>query len=192
MVRLLKKELFLPNVSKEELRQLYKKENNAKAKLRLLAAIQRKEGKTLDDIAYFLQKPKTTIHDWLHRLENKSLKNIYDIKQPGKPARLAKNQEEELEKLLSDLPLKQNMPFVLWTTNLVQYIILKKFNVEFKVRQVRNIIRKINFTLQVPRQEHRKANKEAQEEFKKNLKQKFNIMLNLDLRSFVLTKHSSK
>lgn len=187
-----KRDAFLPDISKEELKKLYNKEKNAKAKLRLLAAMQRKEGKTLDDIAYSLQKPKTTIHDWLQRLENKNLSTLYDIKQSGKPARITKSQEKEIERILSSSPQKQELPFVLWTTNLVQYIILKKFNVEFKVRQVRNIIQKINFTLQVPRPEHRKANREAQEKFKVELKKKFNITLNLDSRSSVLMRHSLK
>lgn len=183
---------FLPDISTEKLKQLYGKEKNAKAKLRLLASIQRKDGKTLDDIAYSLQKPKTTIHDWLQKLENKNLDALYDLKQTGKPARITKGQEKEIELILSSSPQKQELPFVLWTTNLVQYIILKKFNVEFKVRQVRNIIQKIDFTLQVPRQENRKANKEVQEKFKEELKKKFNITLNLDSRSSVLMRHSLK
>lgn len=183
---------FLPDFSKVKLKEFYNKEKNAKAKLRLLATIQRKEGRTLDDIAYSLQKPKTTIHDWLKRLETKGLKNLYDIKQKGKPTRLTDKQLKELDKILEVPPVEQNIPFVTWTTNLVQYIILKKFDVEIKVRQVRNIVKKINFTLQTPRPENRKRNKKAQEEFKKNLKQKFNITLNLDSRSSVLMKHSSE
>ena len=183
---------FLQNVSKEELKKLYHNEKKAKAKLRLLAAIQRKEGKTLEDISSYLQKPKTTIHDWLQRIGDKGLKNLYDVKQPGKPPRLNKNQLKELEAILDEPPLKQGMPFVLWITNLVQYIILKKFNKKFEVRQIRNIVKKINFTLQIPRQEHRKANNKLQEEFKKKLKQKFNITLNLDSRSSALMKRSSE
>ena len=192
MVWLKKKDQYLINISKPELKRLYNLEKNAKGKLRLLAALRRKEGNTLEEIAFSLQKPKTTIHDWLKRLEIGGIKKLYDFKQSGKPARLTKDQEKELDKILSFQPLEQSIPFVLWTTNLVQYIIFTKFNVKFKVRQVRNIIKKINFTLQVPRQEHRKANKEAQEQFKKKLKQKFNIILNSDSRSFVLMKHSSK
>lgn len=192
MTWLKKGNMFLSGISKEKLKKFYNQEKNAKAKLRLLSAIQRKDGKTLDDIAFYLQKPKTTIHDWLKRFEQNNLSNLYDVKQSGKPARLTKQQEKELEEILSSPPEKQNIPFVIWTTNIVQYIILTKFKVEFKVRQVRNIIKKINFTLQTPRQEHRKANKKAQEEFKKKLKQKFNIMLNLDSRSSVLTRHSSE
>lgn len=191
MVWIQKSERFLPNISKEELKELYKKEKGVKAKLRLLSAIQRKEGKTIDEIASSLQKPKTTIHDWLKRLEDKSIEKIYDIKQSGKPARLTKEQEKELDNILSSPPSKQNIPFVLWTTNLVRYILITKFKVEFKVRQVRNIIRKINFTLQVPRQEHQKANEKEQEKFKVELKKKFNITLNLDSRSFVLMKRTS-
>lgn len=192
MAWLKKGNIFLSGVSKEKLKNVYKQEKNAKAKLRLLAAIQRKDGNTLDDIAISLQKPKTTIHDWLKRFEHDNLSNLYDAKQSGKPARLTKQQEKELEEILSYPPEKQDIPFVIWTTNIVQYIILKKFKIEFKVRQVRNIIKKINFTLQTPRQEHRKANRKAQEEFKKKLKQKFNIMLNLDSRSSVLTRRSSE
>lgn len=182
---------FLPDFSKEKLKQLYNKEKNAKAKLRLLAAIQRKEGKTLEVIAYSLQKPKMTVGDWLRRFVNNELGGLYDLKQSGKPARLNKSQEKELEKILDLSPQKQDVPFVLWTTKLVQYIIFKKFKVEFKVRQVRNIIKRINFTLQTPRQEHRKSNKKLQDRFKIELKKKFNITLNLDSRSFVLMKHTS-
>jgi len=182
---------FLSDISKGELKKLYGLEKNAKGKLRLLAAIQRREGKTLDDIASSLQKPKTTIHDWLKRLESKGIDNLYDIKQPGKPTRLTQAQEKELEKILDQSPEKQGIPHTTWTTKLVQYIILKMFNVEFKVRQVRNIIKKINFSLQTPRPENRKANKKAQEKFKVELKKKFNITLNLDSRSSALTKHTS-
>ena len=190
MTWLQKGDRFLPEFSKEQLRELYNKEKNAKAKLRLLAAIKRREGKTLDNIASSLQKPKTTIHDWLQRLERKGMRNLYDLKQPGKPARLIKKQLKELDTILDDSPLKQNIPFVIWTTNLVRYIILKKFDVRFKVRQVRNIVNKINFSLQTPRPENKKANKRAQEKFKKELKKKFNITLNLDSRSSVLMRHS--
>ena len=160
---------FLLDISKEELKKLYKNEKNAKAKLRLLASMKRKEGMSMDEIANSLQKPKTTIHDWLQRIENRGIKNI-----------------------LRNSPEEQDIPFTLWTTNLVQYIIMKNFNVELKVRQVRNIIKKINFTLQKPRPENKKANKKLREEFKKNLKKKFNIIVNSDLRSSVLTNHSSK
>ena len=191
MVWLKKGDEFLPGFSKVELKKLYNKEKNAKAKLRLLASIQRKEGNTLEDIAYSLQKPKTTVHDWLRRLENKGIDNLYDVKQPGKPARLTKQQLRKLEKVLDNSPQKQGLPFVIWTTKLVQYIIIKLFDVKYELWNVWNTVKKLNFNLKVYRPEHKKANKKAQENFKKELKKKFNITLNLDSRSFVLMKHTS-
>lgn len=191
MAWLQKGENFLADISKAELSALYKKENSVKGKLRLLAAIQRKEGKTLDEIAYSLKKPKTTIYDWLQRTENKNLKNLYDVKQSGRPPKLNKEEKNKLVEILSEKPEKQGIPFVIWTTSLVQYIIHKLFNVLYRIRNVEYLVKELGFSLQKPRPENRKANKKAQEKFKVELKKKFNIILNLDSRSSVLTKHTS-
>ncbi len=191
MVWLKKRDGFLVDISLSELKKIYNSEKNAKAKLRLLAAVQRKEGKTLDDIASSLQKPKTTIHDWLKRLEDGGIMNVYDVKQTGKPAKLTKQQLDELERVLDESPQKQGLPFTLWTTKLVQYIIIKLFNVKYEIWNIWKIITTLDFSLKVPRQENKKANKKLQEKFKVELKKKFNITLNLDSRSFVLMKRTS-
>jgi len=185
-----KSDKFLPDISKEKLKQLYDTEKNAKAKLRLLVAIQRKEGNTLESIAYSLQKPKTTIHDWLKRIDSKELNGRYDIKQKGNKSKITLKQREELEKMLDESPQNQNMPFTLWTTTLVQYIIYKRFNISYNQSAIWKIVKKLNFNLKVPRQENRKANKKLQEKFKVELKKKFNITLNLDSKSFVLMKRT--
>lgn len=191
MAWLKKRDEFLVDISVSELKKMYHLENNAKGKLRLLAALKRKDGNTLEEIASSLQKPKTTIHDWLRRFEDGGVKNIYDIKQAGKPAKLTKQQLDELEKILDDSPQKQGLPFTLWTTKLVQYIIIKLFDVKYELWNIWKIVRKLNFNLKVPRQENRKVNKKLQEKFKIELKKKFNITLNLDSRSFVLMKRTS-
>ncbi len=186
-----KSDKFLADISAEKLKQLYGKEKNAKAKLRLLASIQRKEGNTLDDIANSLQKPKTTIHDWLKRIEIEGLNGYYDIKQKGNRSKLTMQQRKELEKILDESPQNQGIPFKLWTTTLVQYIIHKHHGISYNQSAIWKLTKKLNFSLKVPRQQHQKANKKAQEEFKKKLKKEFNITLNLDSRSSVLTKHTS-
>ena len=190
MVWLKKRDEYLVGISLPELKKMYHLEKNAKAKLRLLAALKRKNGNTLEEIAFSLQKPKTTIHDWLKRLDDNGLKKLYDIKQSGKPAKLTKQQLDKLEKVLDDSPQKQGLPFILWTTKLVQYIIIKLFDVKYELWNIWKIVKKLNFSLKVPRQENRKVNKKLQEKFKVELKKKLNITLNLDSRSFVLTKRT--
>lgn len=187
-----KNDSFLPDFSKETLNQLYRKEKNAKAKLRLLALIQRKEGKTLDEIASSLKKPKTTIHDWLLRMENGKIDGIHDIKQKGKATKLNQIQLKELDEILGESPTKQGIPFKLWTTTLIQYVIFKRFAVSYNQSAIWKITTKMGYNLKVPRQQNKKANKKAKELFKEELKKKFNIMLNLDSRSFVLMKHTSQ
>jgi len=187
-----KGEDFLPKYNIKELKKLYRKEKNGKAKLRLLAAVNRKEGKTLDDISQSLQIPKTTVHDWLSKLEKKGLEGVFDVKRPGRPSRLSMKQKEELKKVLSSSPEKQDIPFKVWTTSLVQYVIHKLFNVTYKPRNVRYLIKKLGFTLKIPRSRNKKASTKAQEEFKKKLKLKYGITLNLDLRYSFLMKHTSE
>jgi len=62
-----KGEQYLPQVSLDELTKLYRKEKDGKAKLRLLAYIHRKKGRTQQEIAELLFHPLMTVHDWLDR-----------------------------------------------------------------------------------------------------------------------------
>ncbi len=50
-------ESFLPKISIDELNGLYQEENDPIAKIRLLAAILRKEGKTLEEISLTVKHP---------------------------------------------------------------------------------------------------------------------------------------
>jgi len=183
---------FLPKFSREKLMKLYQKEKNAKAKLRLLAAILRKEGKPLDFISESMQIPKTTVHDWLGRLENSGLDGLVDVKQSGRPSWLSQKQKEELKEVLSGSPEKQGIPFKIWTTSLIQYVIYELFKIMYKPRNVQKLVKKLGFTLKVPRSRNKKASTKAQEEFKKKLRMKYDITLNLDSRSSFWTKRTSE
>jgi len=183
---------FLPAISKDELKNFYKKEKNPKAKVRLLATILRKNGKSLSEISYSIQKPIMTISDWLRRIEEEGLHRIYSVKQTGKPSKLTDNQLKKLEIILDESPEKQGIPFKIWTTSLVQYIIKKVFDVIYQIRNIRKIVKKLGFRLKVPRQENIKRNYKSVENFKKKLKLMYNITLNLDSRSSVLMKPTSR
>lgn len=187
-----KGEQYLVDISRQEIQQMYKKEKNHKAQLRLLAAILRKEGKTIEEISTTLQKPIMTVSDWIRRIENNGIGSIYNKKQPGKPARLTKDQLEQLKEILAKSPQKQDLPFKFWTTKLVQYIVCKLFSVHYQLWNLRRIIKKLGFVLKVPRQRNYKANTKAQEEFKKKFEKKFNTTLSWDSRSSVLMKPTLK
>src|SRR3989338_5609360 len=156
---------FLPYVSLKRLQQLYEREQNAKAKFRLLAAIRRKKGESIDDIAFALEKPRRTIHGWLQRFEKHKLKAIHDKKQPGRPSKLTSAQLKQLRRELIKGPA--HVPGRLWTNRLVSEHLEKRYGICYERKHVTVVLHKLGFSVQKPRQQHYKADKTAQEWFKK-------------------------
>lgn len=173
---------FMPKLSIKQLETMYKEEKNTKAKLRILCAIHRKENKTIMEISQMTRLPKSTISDYLRRLEDKNL--FHDIKNKGAIPKLANEQQKELISVLSDSPNKVNLPFVFWTTKLVQYYIKRQFKKEFTLYGVRKLLYRFGFTLQKPRQTHYKTNEEEQRKFKKTSDEELEDMLRKDTKSF--------
>jgi len=60
---------FLPEYTLEDLNDLYRIEKDPEAKIRLLAAIYRKEGMKFGKIGGQLKYPPTTLRRWLRRLK---------------------------------------------------------------------------------------------------------------------------
>lgn len=168
---LAKGKAFLSGVSLQQLKLLYHEEDSGKAKLRLLAAIHRKQGKRLDFIAESLFLPRTTVHDWLQRFQKRGVAAKNSVKQPGRPTKLTRAQ---MRGLLNDLEQgPKHNKYGLWTTKEVRDLLKKKYGVSFVPQHVYRIITGLGFTLQRPRKKHYKsASPEDIEEFKKTLDEK--------------------
>lgn len=182
---------FLSGYTREELINLYRKEQHPKAKIRLLAAIFRKEGKTLQEISDRVKHPLTTVGDWLRRIHIEGVSRRHNIKQSGRPMHLTAGEITELRTILSQPPKEQGLPFKFWTTKLVREFIQQRYGVLYKNRQVRNILYRLDMSCQKPRPAHIKANKKLQEDFKKTLGREFAPSLKMDMRSYFWTKASS-
>lgn len=166
MWQLEKGELFLSEISLKRLKQLYKKETNGKAKLRLLAAIHRKRGKSIDNIAELLEKPRKTVHGWLTCFQERGISGKDSIKQEGRPCKLTAKQRKELIKKLEKGPLYN--PSGLWTAKEVRNLIRNKYGVLYGRTNMWKIFIAAGFTPQVPRKKHYKtASIEQIERFKK-------------------------
>lgn len=171
---------FLKVVSLKQLKVMYKKENNAKAKVRLLAAIYRKQKKSLDEISELLNMPRMTIHDCLMRFQNRGIEAKDSIKQTGKPPTLTKKQMKSLVKDLERGP-KYNKNG-LWSTKEVNELLKDNYNVNFVNQHVWRIITGLGFTLQRPRKKHYKsASPREMQEFKKKLKENPDTIKRRDL-----------
>lgn len=155
MWNLPKGDYFLPSVSLSELQRLYRKEQKAKPKMRLLCAIHRKRGESIDDIAYSLSIPRRTVHGCLHRFMEREVTAKDSIKQPGKVPRLTLSQRRLLVRELERGP--PNKPSGLWTTKEVRGLIREKFGVTYALPHVWRILTSCGFSIQRPRPRHQKA-----------------------------------
>ena len=155
-------------------------------------AILRKEGKTIEEISDVTRKPKTTISDILNRFEKKGIIAKDAIKQKGQPSKLSAKDIKKLDKILSKKPIDIGLPFVIWTTKIVKYLIKKKFGVSYVSIQIHIILKKIKFSMQKQRPEHMRANKEIQRRFKKNFDEELENLICSDMRSsFWMKAHSN-
>jgi len=174
------------------LTDLYHRERDAKAKIRLLAAIFRKEGKTYEEIGLTLKYPLTTIRDWLSLIHIEGISRKRDIKQTGKPKRLTDEQIKKLKPILLKSPEEQDFKFTMWTTKLVIQLIKKLYDVSYKPLQVRRILHRLDLSCQKPRPTHKKASKKDQEDFKKTSEKEYNHMQKMDMRSYFWMRASSR
>ncbi|PKK85399.1 MAG: hypothetical protein CVT48_05535 [Thermoplasmata archaeon HGW-Thermoplasmata-1] len=172
---------FLPDVSIRELRRLYGEEQKTKPKLRLLCAIHRKEGRSIDDIAGFTNMGRRTVHETLKRFVERGVEAKDSIKQAGRPPKLTEKQRRKLVQRLEQGPPYN--PSGLWTTKEVREIIRKDFGVKYAHAYVWELLIAMGFSLQRPRQKHYKS-PPAEEiaSFKKRLQCWQNIIEKKDLQ----------
>ncbi len=142
---------FLQGVSTRKLKKAYSAEKNVKAKMRLQAALLRRKGRKIEDIANTLEKPKGTISKWLNLLEDKGLSAATPKKQPGRPRRLTNTQLKTLYKDLCKTPEKHGYSNGFWNTRLVKEFVRKKFKASFTPRHMTRLLQKIGFSFKKPR-----------------------------------------
>lgn len=157
---------FLPEVSTKQLRALYAAEQHPKSKLRLLAATHRRAGKSIDEIAYMLSKPRRTVHGWLTRFAERGVTAKDSIKQSGRPPVLTVKQRRELIKLLERGPPRN--PSGLWSTKQVKDVLNKNYGVTYVHQHVWRLLTSLGFSMQRPRKQHYKRPDEKElKRFKK-------------------------
>ena len=156
---------FLPRISMNELRQSYEREHDGWAKIRMLAAIKRKEGQPMDAIAKQLQISRTAANEILHRFLERGLTAKDSKKKSGRPKELSSAQLKNLRKRLIAGPRKGQNP--LWTTKMVMGCVEKKYGKKYTARHMRRLLRQLGFSVQKPRPRHYQTDLEQQAHFKK-------------------------
>ena len=158
---------FLPGTSLVELKKMYTSEKQAKAKQRLLCALHRKQGRSIDTIKDIMQMKKRTVHDIIRRFDERGLVAKDNMKRSGRPPLLTEKQRNALVKELEAGP-KYNKSG-LWSTKEVRDLLKRKYGIDFVNQHVWRMLTSMGFTLQRPRKRHyMKASDAEIEAFKKS------------------------
>ena len=159
---------FLPATSLGQLQSIYKQETRAKPKMRLLAAIHRKKGKSLDGIAYHVNASRNTVHGWLRNFSLRGVQAKDSIKQTGRPVSMTLGKRKKLVKDLERGP--PHNASGLWTTKEVLRLLEKKYKQKYVKQHVWRLLVSLGFSLQRPRKQHYlRPSEEELAQFKKKL-----------------------
>ena len=75
---------YLKNISYSQLEAVYEREKFGKSRDRLQAALLRKEGNILKEIARIMGRGISTIYQWLYRMQNEGVESRHDHKRLGR------------------------------------------------------------------------------------------------------------
>ena len=160
---------FLPKINLDKLKDMYSEEQRVKPKVRLLCAIHRKKGESIDDIVKATDLKRTTVHDILHRFCNKGITGKDAVRQNGRPSFLSLRQRKSLIRYLEGRGPSGNRGG-LWTTKEVKEYIRKRYGVKYTSVHVWELLQALGFSMQKPRPRHYKhPNEEDINKFKKKL-----------------------
>jgi transposase len=123
------------------------------------------EGRFQRDVADLLTVPLRTLEWWIEQYRTSGLQALLKGPYPGKTSRLSPDEQKELAQIIEAGPEKAGLQTGVWNAIIVKSLIKKRFGIVYGLSQARRILRKLRFSLQVPRRVPAKADPKKQEEW---------------------------
>lgn len=131
-------------VGVDELRSYLTAVEGKTATQRIMVGINHKEGVTQTELADWYDVSRTTIHNWLDRLERLAEEPleavVYDDDRPGRPSKLTESQQKQFEEVVAKQPSEAGYDAPQWTPRLAQVYIEEIFHVEYTLSYVRELL----------------------------------------------------
>ena len=110
---------------------------------------------------------RQALRDWVHRFNAQGPDGRIDRKSPGPKRRLGAEQLDELEKIVEAGPDFEKDGVVRWRRVDLQRVIKERFDVEYHVRHVGQILHDLGFSHVSTRPQHPEQDPDVIETFKK-------------------------
>lgn len=159
------KEIIDSELAAEAAKQL-KKFKNHRIYLRLLV-ISKAADRSITELAEFFSLSRTTISRWIRRFSEQGVQGLYDQPKGHNPSKLNDKHREQIAQWLTGSRSPQGEP-VHWTLEKLRLAIEKEFGISITLMPLWRHLRQMGFRQKVPRPVHAKADRQAQQSFKKN------------------------
>jgi len=164
----------LENVSVEQLQEALESVDDQTATLRIVTGINYKNGVTQTELADWYNVSRTTIHNWLSRLEQLDEEPVDDVvhddHRSGRPSKLTEEQHGRLKSVLQEPPSELGIDAPAWSPPLVRAFIAEEFNAEYTLRHVRDLMNDAGIVWKTARPDYYESDERAREAFKEGFK----------------------
>jgi len=154
--------LTAPKVSKTRFEKLYRFQNDANVKERMLLVLNVVYEKQIPaQVARDLHRSRTWASDWLKRYREEGIEGLKNRTKSGRPPDIPEETVYEIKNELASS--KQG-----WTTKQVEDLIVRKSGTRYHYTHIYRLMHKWGFKQKVPRKVHvNTASNEEKERFKK-------------------------
>lgn len=149
-----------------ELKQLFRKGKDPRLAVRIRAVYLALMGKTAPQIADVLGYSRRMIQKWIYSYNRHGLGGLNDDSGRGNKSKLNNEQIQWLRQRIEEGPKPEDGICIFYAGD-IQAIIKKQFTVDYHVRSVRKLLKKLGYSWISSRPEHPKGDAAAREEFKK-------------------------
>lgn len=143
-----------------------------RGRIRCLAMLHLQKGKTVKEVAEIVQQSRVALHAWLNWLsEEGGLEHLIGfVKGRGRKSKVSFIDEEKIRVSIEELKGERQGGRI--TAKDIQRMLKNKWGVHYELSSIYVLLKRLNVVWITSRSQHPKADKEAQEEFKKKLSRK--------------------
>jgi transposase len=149
----------------EQERDLARRNGNLDLFLKTSCILLVSEGRFQKDIADLLTVPLRTLEWWIELYRTSGVFALIKGPYPGKQPRLNADQQKQLAQIIEAGPEKAGLDTGVWSAVIVKSLIETRFGVSYGLSQVRRILRKLRFSVQVPRRVPSREDPDEQKEW---------------------------
>jgi len=173
------RQIYLHHQTKNKLQQLKKEaeqDGTYRVAKRIHAVLMNAEGRTSGDIANVLNSPRSCVSDWLRNYDQFGYEGLLEGHRSGRKPELTEHELNQLSDIIESGPVAHGFVSGVWNSIMIAHVIAEEFSVSYHPGHVRNMLYKMNFSLQRPRKQLINADANAQKKWQRytypNIKKK--------------------